>query len=60
MDENYGFEIFEKVPILRPFSGLAPSNSICSSNFIGSTCAYRYILLMLRQIKAPTPLRSLR
>ena len=36
------FEIFEKVQILRPFSGLAPSKlKIFPQKFNGSICAYR-------------------
>ena len=41
------FEIFEKVQILRPFSGLAPSKMKIFSKKInnGSICAYRVFYL---------------
>ena len=41
-EEEFGFDIFEKGQILRPFSGLAPSNlSIFSKEINGSIWAYK-------------------
>ena len=44
------FEIFEKVHILKPFSGLAPSKlKIFSKKFNGRICAYRVFYLPLSE-----------
>ena len=50
---SFGFDIFEKGQILRPFSGLAPSKlKFFSKNVNGSICAYRvFYLPIFRRIE---------
>ena len=51
--EDFGFDIFEKGQILRPFSGLASSKlNISSKKCNGIICAYRvFYLPIFRRIE---------
>ena len=52
-NEDFGFDIFEKGQILRPFSGLVPSKlKIFQTKFNGGICAYRvFYIPIFRRIE---------